>query len=96
MSERFVTALGPIPDEWDAKTVGEIAVRVGSGITPTGGSDVYCENGVTFIRSQNVTNAGLLLEDTAFIDEKTHERIKASEVLPFDVLLNITGASIGR
>jgi len=70
--------------------VWEVALRLLEAVT------LYCENGVTFIRSQNVTNAGLLLEDTAFIDEKTHERIKASEVLPFDVLLNITGASIGR
>ncbi|MBY0503979.1 MAG: restriction endonuclease subunit S [Bryobacteraceae bacterium] len=49
-----------------------------------------------FIRSQNVLNSGLSLEDVAFIDEATHHRMAASEVYPFDVLLNITGASIGR
>lgn len=76
--------------------MGQIAVRVGSGVTPTGGSDVYTDSGVTFIRSQNVTNAGLRLEDVAYIDQRTHSRMSASAVLPFDILLNITGASIGR
>jgi type I restriction enzyme S subunit len=78
------------------KTIGSLAIRVGSGVTPTGGSNVYVDTGVIFIRSQNVLNSGLSLEDVAFIDEATHHRMAASEVYPFDVLLNITGASIGR
>lgn len=96
MSEQFITALGPVTPSWERKTIADLAVYVGSGVTPTGGSDVYTTSGVTFIRSQNVTNDGLLLDDVAFIDEKTHERMTGSEVVPFDVLLNITGASIGR
>lgn len=96
MSENFRTALGPIPEDWEATTIGNLAIYVGSGITPTGGSEVYTDSGVMFIRSQNVTNNGLLLDEVAFVDEKIHERMKGSEVFPFDVLLNITGASIGR
>lgn len=96
MSEYFRTVLGPIPEDWEATTIGDLAIHVGSGITPTGGSEVYTDSGVMFIRSQNVTNDGLLLDDVAFINQKTHERMKGSEVFPFDVLLNITGASIGR
>ncbi|MCK4624775.1 MAG: restriction endonuclease subunit S [Phycisphaerae bacterium] len=86
----------PVPRHWKTLTIGELATRVGSGITPTGGSEVYCDEGVTFIRSQNVTSQGMKLHDVAFIDEKVHESMKASEVFPFDVLINITGASIGR
>lgn len=96
MNERFMTALGPTPQDWDEKTIGELAIHVGSGITPIGGSEVYTDSGVMFIRSQNVTNEGLLLDDVAFIDTNTHDRMKGSEVVAFDVLLNITGASIGR
>ncbi len=96
MSEQFNTVFGPVPHDWDVKTIGELAIHIGSGITPTGGSDVYTTSGVTFIRSQNVTNDGLLLDDVAFIDKKMHDRMKGSEVFAFDVLLNITGASIGR
>ena len=96
MSDAFITALGPVNPSWQRKTIADLAVYVGSGVTPTGGSDVYTTSGVTFIRSQNVTNEGLLLDDVAFIDEHTHERMSGSAVAPFDVLLNITGASIGR
>ncbi len=82
--------------DWPLVAIGELAVRVGSGVTPTGGSDVYTDSGVVFLRSQNVANGGLLLDDVAFIASETHRRMAASEVFPFDVLLNITGASIGR
>ena len=88
--------LGWIPKEWEGPTIGDLAPRVGSGVTPTGGSEVYRNEGVIFIRSQNVTHEGLDLSDVAFIDEKTHKAMSNSEVFGFDVLLNITGASIGR
>lgn len=88
--------LGRIPQVWDTKAIDDIASHVGSGATPTGGSEVYKSEGVLFIRSQNVTFEGLLLDDVAFIDNRTHRAMSRSEVFPHDVLLNITGASIGR
>ncbi|OWA21463.1 hypothetical protein B9W64_04595 [Streptomyces sp. CS159] len=36
------------------------------------------------------------LEDVAYIDRATHEEMWGTRVLPDDVLLNITGASLGR
>lgn len=90
------TELGWVPREWDVVTLGDIAVRVGSGVTPTGGSDVYVSDGVVFLRSQNITFEGLKLNDVAYIDERTHRSMHSSEVFAFDVLINITGASIGR
>ena len=88
--------LGMIPKEWKVISIDEIASHVGSGLTPRGGSEVYKTSGIMFIRSQNVTFEGLKLEDIAFIDSKTHKQMQRSEVFAHDVLLNITGASIGR
>lgn len=88
--------LGRFPIAWDVPTVNDLAVHVGSGITPTGGSNVYKREGILFIRSQNVTFEGLLLDDVAYIDERTHRMMARSEIFAHDVLLNITGASIGR
>jgi type I restriction enzyme S subunit len=85
-----------IPIDWDTVSIDEIAVHVGSGVTPRGGSNVYQKEGILFIRSQNVTFNGLRLDDVAYIDNRTHESMKRSEVFAHDVLLNITGASIGR
>ena len=96
MSEETFDRLCMLPNGWLVKTINDITIRVGSGVTPTGGSEVYSDSGVIFVRSQNVTNSGLLLDDVAFIDTLTHEKMRSSELLPFDVLLNITGASIGR
>jgi len=88
--------LGKIPKDWDVLSIGEISCYVGSGLTPHGGSKVYKDFGVMFIRSQNVTFDGLKLNDIVFIDWKTHELMNRSQVFPYDVLVNITGASIGR
>lgn len=85
-----------LPTGWELTTIGELATHVGSGLTPRGGSRVYQRSGVTFLRSQNVHFDGLRLDDVAYIDERTHRRMRRSEVFAHDVLLNITGASIGR
>ena len=88
--------LGRIPVEWKSPIIDELAVRVGSGVTPRGGESVYTKGGVLFIRSQNVHFGGLLLADVSYISQKIHDTMKRSEVFENDVLLNITGASIGR
>ena len=82
--------------DWSNKKIGNIASKVGSGSTPRGGSEAYTDHGVIFIRSQNVNNDQLLLDDVAYIPEKTHLKMSGSKVIANDVLLNITGASIGR
>ena len=79
-----------------AVKLGEIASKVGSGSTPRGGSEAYESEGVIFIRSQNVNQNKLLLDDVVFISQETHQKMSGSKVLPNDILLNITGASIGR
>ncbi len=71
-------------------------MKIGSGITPSGGAASYLESGVPLLRSQNVHFDGLRLEDVAFIGEDTHAEMAGTQLRPGDVLLNITGASIGR
>ncbi|MGY0620597.1 restriction endonuclease subunit S [Lysobacter sp. A378] len=88
--------LGRIPVEWEVKHIDDLVSRVGSGVTPTGGESVYTADGVLFIRSQNVHFDGLRLDDVAYIPSHIHHSMMRSEVFENDVLLNITGASIGR
>jgi type I restriction enzyme S subunit len=76
--------------------VKDITQKVGSGVTPKGGSEVYVDLGIPLLRSQNVYDDGLRIEDVSFIDEETHQKMKNSQIKPFDILINITGASIGR
>lgn len=95
--KRFrVVGIGNIPENWDAVSLGQMAAKVGSGITPTGGERVYKKTGRPFLRSQNIGWGRLLLEDVAFVDDETHASFNATEIQVDDVFLNITGASIGR
>ena len=85
--------IGP---EWRTRVLGPMTSKVGSGITPLGGDKKYKAQGRPFVRSQNVGWGELLLNDVAHIDEETHRSFDATEIEENDVLLNITGASIGR
>ena len=76
--------------------MGELTTKVGSGSTPKGGNAVYTSVGHCFVRSQNVGMGYLILDDIAHIDDDIHQKHKATELNEDDVLLNITGASIGR
>jgi type I restriction enzyme S subunit len=88
--------LPKLPETWTWTTIGELETFIGSGITPRGGKEVYRDEGIPFIRSQNVQSDGLHLEDVAYITPEMHAEMKRTQVRPNDVLLNITGASIGR
>ncbi len=88
--------IGMFPVDWDVVQIGTVATKVGSGATPRGGESVYTNEGIIFIRSQDVTHDGLVLSDVAHIPPTIHNRMKRSCVRKNDVLLNITGASIGR
>lgn len=90
------TEIGQIPESWRVVRLGELASELRSGITPRGGEKVYVTNGIPLIRSQNVLMNRLNLRDVAFIPSEVHESMSGSTVQPGDVLLNITGASIGR
>lgn len=85
-----------IPRGWEFERVGNLVSKLGSGSTPRGGKNAYVEEGIPFLRSQNVWNDGLKLDDIAYIPSDTHEKMENTKVLPGDVLLNITGASLGR
>lgn len=82
--------------EWSNAMLASKVSKVGSGITPTGGDKNYKKEGRPFIRSQNVGWGELILDDVTFIDDATHATFLSTEIKEGDVLLNITGASIGR
>jgi type I restriction enzyme S subunit len=88
--------LGKVPEHWYIKSIKYLAPHIGSGKTPSGGSEVYQDTGILFLRSQNVYDDGLRLDDATYISEEIDLTMKGSRVRPNDVLLNITGASIGR
>lgn len=84
-------------DPWIKESLRNCTIKIGSGSTPRGGDKTYTKDGeVHFIRSQNVFNNELVLTGDVFISDEINSKMKGSIVKPSDVLLNITGGSIGR
>ncbi len=96
MEESGIYWIDEIPEGWKIKKIKYLTTKVGSGITPKGGATVYLKAGIPLLRSQNIQFNGLDLKDVAYISEEIHESMGNSKVYAGDVLLNITGASIGR
>lgn len=88
--------LGEIPKGWSLKALAQLTDKIGSGSTPRGGKEVYLEEGVALIRSQNVYDSLFVWEGLARISDEAATQLKGVTVQEDDVLLNITGASILR
>lgn len=96
MKDSGVAWIGEIPAEWSITKIKSGVTKIGSGKTPSGGAETYTDSGVIFLRSQNVYDCTLNLESPTYISPEVDATMKSTRVLPDDVLLNITGGSIGR
>ena len=96
MNDSGIEWFGEIPAHWEMKRLKYLGGKIGSGKTPKGGAGVYVDDGIMLIRSQNVHFGGLRLADVVYIDAATDSEMSGSRVNEGDVLLNITGASLGR
>ena len=83
-----------MPEGWCWTTIEEVCSKIGSGSTPKGGN--YSKEGIPFFRSQNVYNSGIVLTDIKYISNEVHQSMNGTEVVANDLLLNITGGSLGR
>ena len=81
---------------WETVKLGDVCSKIGSGATPRGGSTVYIEKGITFIRSQNVYNLSFNYSGLVFINDEAATKLKGVSIKESDVLLNITGDSVAR
>ncbi|EGR0788497.1 restriction endonuclease subunit S [Vibrio vulnificus] len=96
MKDSGVEWIGKIPKHWKIKRIKHVTSKIGSGITPSGGGATYLDEGIPLLRSQNVHFDRIDIDDVARISLKTHNGMANSKVKKGDVLLNITGGSIGR
>jgi len=83
-----------IPSTWVWCRLGEICSKIGSGSTPKGSN--YSKSGFPFFRSQNIYNDGLVYDDIKFVSDEVQKQMNGTIVLANDILLNITGGSMGR
>src|SRR5690554_575396 len=96
MKDSGVDWIGEIPEHWEIKRIKHVTSKIGSGVTPSGGGSTYLDEGIPLLRSQNIHFDRIDLTDVARISRKTYQDMSNSQVKKGDVLLNITGGSIGR
>lgn len=87
---------GKLTESWTVTPLKELTIKIGSGSTPKGGQEVYKTTGIPLIRSMNIHFDKIKFEDLVYIDDKQADKLKNVAVKENDILLNITGASIGR
>jgi restriction endonuclease S subunit len=78
------------------KILEDFIVSISGGATPSRqqDSELYTnkENGIPFLRVQNITEEGLILDDVKYITREVHEgKLKRSQVKEGDLLITITG-----
>ena len=99
IKSRFVEMFGnPVANEkgWKIALCKNLMGKIGSGATPKGGKESYCDEGISLIRSMNVYNNRFEYKDLAHITDDQAEQLENVTIEKKDVLLNITGASVAR
>ena len=105
VKSRFIEMFGnPVLNtkKWNVEKLKNLSIKITSGNTPKGGSNVYVDEGIMFFRSQNVWKNNLVLNDIAYIDEKTHKKMSDTSLKHGDILITKTGrintenSSLGR
>ena len=90
------TEIGLVPESWAVVRVEEYAKTISKGSSPKWQGFDYVEEGVLFVRSQNVGNGVMEWHDKAFLPSEWNEKEKRSILQAGDLLVNLVGASIGR
>lgn len=83
-------------NDWKLEKLGNITLKIGSGATPSGGKNVYLDNGIPLIRSQNIYNGYFNHSGLAFLSERSAKELDNVIVQKNDNLINITGDSVCR
>jgi type I restriction enzyme S subunit len=90
------TLIGPIPDEWEQTTLGEICRR-GGGDIQTGpfGSQLHASDyvpvGIPSIMPQNIGDNRVVIEGIARITVEDAERLRRYRVRPGDIVYSRRG-----
>jgi type I restriction enzyme S subunit len=90
------TEIGLMPESWQIVRVGDQAEAVSKGASPKWQGFDYVDSGVLFLRSQNVGDGRLELDERVYLPTAWNEKEKRSILQPGDLLINLVGASIGR
>ena len=86
-----------LPDNWVNIKLSTISEVITKGTTPRGGKVAYADNGIGFLRAENIAGYDKLdLNNLNYVDEKSHNNfLKRSILKANDILVTIAG-TLGR
>lgn len=102
LKDSGVEWIGEIPKDWDVIGIKYTLDKnhpypIGDGDHGLIGPSDYMDNGIPYIRVQNLGwGTELLLDNLVYISEENNNRIKNSTLRPNDILFAKTGATIGK
>ena len=99
VKSRFIEMFGdPVRNDrqWRQSFLKDVTSKIGSGATPKGGKSSYLREGISFIRSMNVHDGKFVYKELAYLDTSQATALDNVCVEPYDVFVNITGASVAR
>ena len=83
-------------EKYPLMTIGEMSILVTKGTTPTSIGFQFEDNGVMFVKAENITDDGKFIKDEMMhISDACHEKLKRSQLQEGDYLFSIAGV-IGR
>ena len=94
-SEFKDSELGKIPESWEVGKLEDISDFITKGATPTTYGFSWEETGIPFLRSECVSDNGLVMKAAMFISDEAHKYMNRSEIKNGDLLMTITG-NVGR
>ena len=80
---------------WERERLEALTAFITKGSTPTTYGYKWEKDGILFLRSECISEAGLDLGQSMFISEKAHAALRRSEVQEGDIVITITG-NVGR
>ena len=95
----FLTLFGdPVanPMKWKVVLLGKTANRITKGQSPNWQGFNYQDSGALFVTSENVREGHLDISRPKFVPLEFNQKLKSSQLMVGDLLINLVGASIGR
>jgi len=97
MKDSGVEWIGEIPESWLLGKIKFLSEVISKGTTPsTVGRDVLEEGNIFYVKVENIKEGYVGVPPSYFIDEETDKILRRSSLKENDILVVITGSTIGK
>lgn len=96
MKDSGIEWIGEIPKDWSVKKIKYLSKVISKGTTPSTEGKALVDEGIRYLKSENIINNNVSRFPEFFIDEETNQLLRRSILEENDLLFVIAGASIGK